>query len=134
VAFTTATAAAGRKVMTPAAKASRAKALQRQLEAVFLEKRGHHYAFEGKKDGEHLRRLLSKGSDEEILRRWRAGLDGKFDQRVNTIAQLDSGAKWNALAGAGPPRPKPIGPAPPPPTGWQHELAPPLSKNAKASG
>jgi hypothetical protein len=38
---------------------------------------------------------LPKGDDAEIERRWRIGLNGKFQQEIHNLAQLSG--KWNAL-------------------------------------
>ena len=70
--------------------------LSDRLVATFLEKRKTPYKFASTIDGPALARLLKAcDSDDEIDRRWRIGLDGKFRQEANTIAQLDS--KWNDL-------------------------------------
>jgi hypothetical protein len=82
---------------------ARSRVLSDRLVATFLEKRGTPYRFAANVDGPALARLLKLPvSDDEIDRRWRIGLDGKFQQETNSIAQLDS--KWNALSKAdGPP-------------------------------
>jgi hypothetical protein len=73
--------------------------LSDRLVATFLEKRGTPYRFASTVDGPALARLLKLPvSDDEIDRRWRIGLDGKFSQETHTLAQLDS--KWNALTKA----------------------------------
>jgi len=76
---------------------ARSRVLSDRLVATFLEKRKTAYRFAPTVDGPALARLLKLPvSDDEIDRRWRIGLDGKFRQEANTIAQLDS--KWNDLA------------------------------------
>jgi hypothetical protein len=52
-----------------------------------------------------LKRLRKKHSDSEILTRWRRGLRGTYQREVNSIAQLSSDAKWNALATDEPTKP-----------------------------
>lgn len=78
---------------------ARSRVLSDRLLATFLEKRNTTYRFASTVDGPALARLLKLPvTDDEIDRRWRIGLDGKFAQTTHTIAQLDS--KWNALAAA----------------------------------
>lgn len=105
----------GRTIRTDGSiEPARSRVLSDRLVATFLEKRGTAYRFTSTIDGPALARLLKLPvTDDEIDRRWRIGLDGKFKQEANTIAQLDS--KWNDLAkpdATAPPRDAPAGPRP----------------------
>lgn len=74
------------------------------LERAFLEATDAGYVWQGEKDGPALKHLLGVAGDEEILRRWRLGLElGDKWPGCRTVAQLRS--KWNELAGARPSAP-----------------------------
>jgi len=96
--------------------------LRRQLSdalvADFEALRRARYAFAGSRDGKALEVLieLAAGEIDEARRRWRWGLSATQERdggppwagRVNTIAELASRTKWNALAAA-PALPTPAG-------------------------
>jgi hypothetical protein len=74
--------------------------LSDRLVATFLEKRGTPYRFASTVDGPALARLLKLPvSDDEIDRRWRIGLDGKFSQETHTLAQLGRGGGQHGQIG-----------------------------------
>lgn len=83
------------------APASRAQALTDTLARIFLELRLSKYAHSGPKDGSALKRLLAVANDEEIITRWRHGLQQTGFHQVSSIAQLAQ--KWNDLTTTGPP-------------------------------
>ena len=94
------------------APASRTRVLSDRLVASFLDVRGTAYLFTGSKDGPALARLLKIcDSDDEVDRRWRAGLRAQGWGQVSTVAQL--AAKWNDLTAP------PAKGAAPPTTGYQ---------------
>jgi len=72
------------------------RALTKRLEAAFEEVRGQQYLHGGAKDGQALNRL-SQFEPDEIVRRWRRGLEEKNSPwlQVNTFAQLAQ--KFNDL-------------------------------------
>lgn len=68
-----------------------------QLTQAFLTQRGATPSFEVQ-DFAALKRLRKKHPDDEILKRWQRGLAGAYAREVNSLAQLATAAKWNALA------------------------------------
>lgn len=79
---------------------SRLTALTRSLEAEFEGIHRAKYKHGGGKDTVALKSLLPVATDEEIRKRWRAGLTATGWKHVATFAQL--GSKWNDLAGVAP--------------------------------
>lgn len=45
-----------------------------------------------------LKALRRRAEDQEIAQRWVRGLRGSYAREVNSVAQLASGSKWNALS------------------------------------
>jgi hypothetical protein len=72
------------------------KATQDRICDAFADLRQKPYHWQGVKDSAALKRLLSKESPDEILRRWRYALDAVGWLQCNTVAQLAS--KWNDLS------------------------------------
>jgi hypothetical protein len=70
--------------------------VQDALVAEFKAITGTPYLWGAAKDSEGLNRVLSYGR-EEILDRWRRGLQKKGFDHVGTVAELCSAAKWNRL-------------------------------------
>lgn len=82
-----------RATATPSRKRFVSDALVLEFEKL----RKAKYKFSGAKDGKALDEMLKLDPEgQEILRRWRVGLQGEGWYRVDTIAQL--GMKWNELA------------------------------------
>lgn len=67
-----------------------------RLTETFQEIRKGKYAFDGK-DAKAVALLLSKGTDDEIDKHWRRGLNGAFKERCDTL--MDLAQRWNALTG-----------------------------------
>lgn len=77
--------------------------LIQKLEAEYLAQTGSEYGFDGGRDAKSVSKLLKKGTDEEILIRWKRGLAAPSGWKaVRNIHELDS--RWNHL-GQDAPRP-----------------------------
>lgn len=74
------------------------------LDQDFTSLKGAKYAWSAADFGQ-LKRLRRDHPDAEIRARWRRGLVGAYAREVNSVAQLASSTKWNALATDEPKRP-----------------------------